>query len=104
MLSGRAVCSCLDDYFGDPQVGCRPECVINSDCGSNQACQGYRCVDPCKLGSVCGVGAVCKCIDHTATCACPDGHEGDAFVQCYPRREYTATAPQPRRVFCFPVI
>ena len=77
----------MDEYFGDPQVGCRPECLINSDCAGNQACQKHRCVDPCKLGSVCGVGAVCKCIDHTATCGCPDGYEGDAFVQCYPRRK-----------------
>ena len=34
----RCECTCRPEYFGDPYSGCRPECVVNSDCTMNKAC------------------------------------------------------------------
>lgn len=81
IMNNRAVCSCLPDYLGDPQTGCRPECDINSDCGSNQACVNHKCVDPCA-GTICGINALCSVQQHTPVCRCLDGFTGDAFRQC----------------------
>ncbi|XP_031635513.1 neurogenic locus notch homolog protein 1-like, partial [Contarinia nasturtii] len=43
-VNGHAVCSCLPNYVGSPPT-CRAECIINSDCLSNQACQNQKCID-----------------------------------------------------------
>lgn len=45
-IGGVPSCSCLKSYIGSPP-NCRPECIINSDCASNQACINERCRDPC---------------------------------------------------------
>ena len=34
-----AGCMCIEGYFGDPYVGCRPECSTHADCPTNKACQ-----------------------------------------------------------------
>lgn len=81
--NGKAICSCLSDNFGDPSVGCRPECTMNSECPSDKACVNKRCRSPCD-GSVCGINAECHVYDHTATCACVNGFNGDAFIHCLP--------------------
>ncbi|VEN46221.1 unnamed protein product [Callosobruchus maculatus] len=83
-IGGRAVCSCLPDFNGDPQTGCRPECTLNTECPLNKACVNRHCVDPCSLGNLCGLHATCQVRDHIATCLCPDGYMGDAFLQCIP--------------------
>ncbi len=31
-------CTCRPEYFGDPYAGCRPECVVNSDCDLTKSC------------------------------------------------------------------
>lgn len=82
IIHDRAVCSCLPDFHGDPQIGCQPECLINSDCSINKACLNRHCVDPCTLGHLCGVNAVCQVRDHTAACVCLEGFMGDPFLQC----------------------
>lgn len=41
-----------------------------------------RCSDPCP-GS-CGLNAVCNVINHTPSCACQRGYQGNAFVRCEP--------------------
>ncbi|CAH0390731.1 unnamed protein product [Bemisia tabaci] len=82
VVKNKAACSCLPDFIGDPQSGCRLECVLNSDCPSNQACISHHCKDPCSLGNVCGVGAVCISKDHVVTCVCQKGYSGDPFIQC----------------------
>ncbi|GFG35532.1 hypothetical protein Cfor_09648, partial [Coptotermes formosanus] len=85
VLGGRAVCTCMEGYEGDPSVSCHPECVLNTDCPLDKACLDRKCIDPCFSGAVCGLKAICLVRDHTATCACPEGHTGDAFIQCIPR-------------------
>lgn len=78
----NGVCSCIAEYNGDPYRGCRPECVLNSDCPRNRACVQQKCVDPCP-GS-CGQQAICEVMNHVPMCSCPPPLEGNAFVQCRP--------------------
>lgn len=75
-------CTCLPNYFGDPLIGCRPECTMNTDCSRSKACLNQKCQDPCP--GTCGQGAICDVINHIPTCSCPVGTAGDAFVICRP--------------------
>jgi len=81
-FNGSPSCSCLSSYIGAPP-NCKPECLINSECPSNQACINEKCRDPCP-GS-CGTQANCFVINHTPVCTCPDGLTGDPFTNCYPK-------------------
>lgn len=76
-------CTCLPEYQGDPYVGCRPECVLNSDCPRDKACLRSKCVNPCSLDA-CAQNAICEVINHVPMCRCPPGFEGNALVQCQP--------------------
>lgn len=76
---GTPACSCLQGYIGSPP-NCRPECVINPDCPSQQACINNKCRDPCP-GS-CGSNADCRIISHVVSCTCSPGFTGDPFVLC----------------------
>lgn len=80
-MNGQASCACSADYMGTPP-NCRPECIRNSECPSNQACIQKKCRYPCE--GVCGVGAQCSVINHTPICNCADGYTGDPFVRCSP--------------------
>lgn len=73
-------CQCLSEYFGNPYDGCRPECVVSSDCPSNRACVRNKCQDPCP--GVCGTNAVCHTLNHSPTCYCNIGFEGNPFQGC----------------------
>ena len=75
-----AACQCIPEYFGDPYVACRPECVVNSDCPSNKACQRNKCIDPCP--GTCGINALCQVRSHIPTCTCIEGYIGDPFTEC----------------------
>ena len=78
---GRAgSCQCIPDYFGDPYVACRPECVINSDCPASKQCRNLHCIDPCP--GLCGTNANCKVANHIPVCVCNQGYIGDPFVSC----------------------
>lgn len=78
--NGAGSCSCLPDYIGNPYEGCRPECVINSDCPPNEACMNSKCKDPCP--GTCGQNADCQVINHLPSCACRPGYSGDPFRFC----------------------
>ncbi|XP_052871499.1 neurogenic locus notch homolog protein 1-like, partial [Anopheles cruzii] len=80
-INGSPSCSCLANYIGSPP-NCRPECSINSECPSNQACMNEKCRDPCP-GS-CGINARCNVINHTPICTCEEGYTGDPFTSCRP--------------------
>lgn len=72
-------CSCNPNYIGQPP-NCRPECVVNTDCPSTQACIREKCRDPCP-GS-CGFNAECRVQNHIPICTCIAGFTGDAFTEC----------------------
>jgi hypothetical protein len=76
----NARCECINDYQGNPFVGCRPECTSNSECSRSQACLRNKCMDPCP--GICGSEAICSVINHIPVCTCPEGLEGDPFRQC----------------------
>lgn len=76
----NGVCVCLPEYQGDPYVGCRPECVMNTDCVHDRACIRNKCADPCP--GTCGRNALCSVYNHIPMCTCPAGMAGNAFVQC----------------------
>ena len=75
-------CSCMPDFQGDPYVGCRPECVLNTDCSRAQACIRSKCRDPCP--GICGQNAVCSVVNHVPVCTCATGMAGNAFLSCSP--------------------
>lgn len=79
-LNGAGSCSCLTDYIGNPYEGCRPECVINSDCTSDRACIRSKCQNPCP--GTCGQNAICQVINHLPSCSCQPGYTGDPFRYC----------------------
>lgn len=82
--NGVGSCSCMKDYFGDPYLGCRPECVQNSDCPYDKACFNMRCENPCACIGTCDANAECSVINHAPVCHCNAGYTGDAFQNCYP--------------------
>lgn len=78
---GNALCECLPGFHGNPDgSGCRPECVISSDCPRDKACVNTKCIDPCP--GVCGYGAHCQVINHSPICSCPAPTVGHPFVEC----------------------
>jgi hypothetical protein len=79
-VNGQSVCSCLPNYIGSPP-GCRPECVVSSECPQNRACVNLKCVDPCP--GTCGVNARCEVINHSPICSCNQGFTGDPFTRCF---------------------
>ena len=88
-VSGSScICSCRPEYFGDPYSGCRPECVVNSDCATTKACVNQHCIDPCP--GVCGFNAECRVINHNPVCTCVPGYIGDPFRGCSLERKYQA--------------
>ena len=90
----KAVCTCLSNYLGNGKTGCHPECTIHSDCPINEACINKKCENPCA-SSLCGINAECHVYDHTATCACANGYNGDPFLQCLPVSVYRNNTVNP---------
>lgn len=77
---GAGSCTCLEGYFGDPYSGCRPECVVNSDCPRDKSCVNQKCSDPCP--GVCGINAECRVGNHVPTCLCLPGYTGNPLSSC----------------------
>lgn len=82
-VCNSGICTCLAEYFGDPYKECRPECVLNSDCAKNKACNRNKCVDPCP--GVCGQNAECSVYNHVPICNCIPDYYGDPFTVCRKR-------------------
>lgn len=80
--NGVGSCTCMQDYFGDPYIGCRPECLQSFDCPFNFACINAKCVDPCE--NSCGMNAECSVINHSPMCYCAPGYTGNAVIGCHP--------------------
>jgi len=96
-FNGEGVCICNSGFFGDPYMGCRPECVVSSECPNSQVCKFTKCVDPSKDDSVseekiiepcdpspCGYNAQCQSINGKEVCTCSPGLVGDPLVGCRP--------------------
>lgn len=81
----NGLCTCVPLYHGDPYIGCRPECTLNTDCAPNKACANLRCIDPCP--GTCGQEALCDIINHIPVCTCPRGLEGDPFTICREKKK-----------------
>lgn len=81
VINDQAVCSCLPEFTGSPP-GCRPECVVSSECPSNLACINQKCINPCP--GPCGTNAECNVIHHSPICACRQKYTGDPFSRCFP--------------------
>lgn len=95
--NGAGSCTCLPDYFGDPYSGCRPECVMNSECPRDKSCVNNKCKDPCP--GTCGLNADCRVNNHIPTCNCLPGFTGDALRSCH------QIPPQPSKtLFLFPSV
>ena len=76
----NGTCTCVPNFYGNAEIGCRPECVHNNDCNRSQACINNKCSNPCN--NLCGVKAECYVINHLPICACPKGMTGDPFILC----------------------
>lgn len=76
----KGICSCVEGYMGDPYRGCRPECILSSDCARETTCVRSKCVDPCP--GTCGLNAQCDVVNHIPMCSCLAGFTGNAFIQC----------------------
>lgn len=84
-INGQAVCSCVPGFIGSPPT-CRPECVVNSECPLNEACNNQKCKDPCP--GTCGISARCEVVSHNPICSCPPRFSGDPFIRCSPIRKH----------------
>lgn len=78
--NGAGSCTCLPDYFGNPYEGCRPECILNSDCPSFLSCVQNKCKDPCP--GACAPNTDCAAINHMPSCTCRTGYTGNPFSFC----------------------
>lgn len=80
-VNEQAVCSCLPTFIGSPP-GCRPECVVSSECSLDKACSNQKCTDPCQ--GTCGINTICRVNNHSPICSCKNGYTGDPFIRCSP--------------------
>lgn len=102
------VCSCLPEYQGDPYRGCRPECILNSECSRDKACINQKCRDPCP--GTCADNALCEVHNHIPMCHCPDDMEGNAFLMCKPKQKsnnnlvYLLKSQEIIRIFLLPLV
>lgn len=85
-------CKCILGYVGDPLSGCRPECILNTECAPTKACVNKKCIDPCA--NTCGLNAKCSVVNHFTICNCEPGYTGDPFKQCS-----KIITTEPRRFF-----
>lgn len=85
--NGVGSCSCMESYFGDPYVQCRPECINNFDCeDTNKACVRFKCINPC-IG-VCGLNSQCRVVNRRPQCSCIEGYTGNPLRECFEIREF----------------
>ena len=68
--------------MGNPYEGCRPECVVDTDCPSTLSCIRSKCQNPCP--GTCGTNTECRVINHRPACTCIQGYTGNPFQYCTP--------------------
>lgn len=97
-LNGAGSCRCLPEYYGDPHVECRPECVTNSDCPKHLSCSNQKCRDPCP--GTCGLNAECNVVNHSPSCLCPTGYTGNPLLNCF----IQPITPPPRKILQWSIV
>lgn len=70
----------MQNYYGDPYVNCKPECIQNSDCPINKACLNMKCINPCA--SACGLNSECYVVNHLPQCTCLPDYTGNPIKIC----------------------
>ncbi|ETN60100.1 dumpy [Anopheles darlingi] len=90
----QASCECAPNTRGNPYVECvrdevpEPECRMDSECRSQQACIRNRCVNPCTELTPCTSEQTCQVIDtlplRTIICACKTDMLMDRSGSCRP--------------------
>lgn len=96
VVGHNPVCSCPNGYTGDPFIRCqprpavietpvvKPECEVDPDCQTTQACVEQRCIDPClQRPGICAPNAECRVVQHRPVCVCAEGFTGNPQVQCF---------------------
>ena len=87
-------CICPDGfYIGNNgecvQVTGVSQCEVHFDCRNTEQCHSGSCIDACRVEQ-CGTNAICTSRDHTISCECPPGYNGDPRVACYPSEYFHA--------------
>ena len=101
VIGDTCSCSCLPNMIGRPP-NCRPECVLNADCGPSLACISRHCTDPCP--GLCGQNSFCRVRNHIPLCICNKGYDGDPFSQCSritSKSSYLSISPKKSQTFQF---
>lgn len=75
----------MPNYYGDPYINCRPECIQNSDCPRDKSCANTKCVNPC-IGT-CGLNSECRVVNHSPICTCLFDYTGNALRACHQIRK-----------------
>ena len=96
VVGHNPICSCPNGYQGDPFIRCQPrpalveqpvvtpECEVDPDCQTTQACIEQRCVNPClERPAICAPNAQCRVVQHRPVCVCAEGFTGNPQVQCF---------------------
>lgn len=83
--NGAGACRCEKSFVGNPYEGCRPECIVNSDCPPMLACMQNKCKNPCP--GICAPNGICQVVNHLPSCYCPPGLTGNAYVNCIDKDE-----------------
>lgn len=115
-IAHQPQCICLPGYEGDGRHSCLPKrvfCQSNAHCSSGQICVGNVCVSGCGNDShcnhdqrcesgrcsalctekTCGFGGYCESSNHSSSCKCPAGWEGDPYIHCTQRNQTTIDLP-----------
>ncbi|KAG7155063.1 Neurogenic locus Notch protein-like 2, partial [Homarus americanus] len=78
------LCECPPDHIFVQDGVCvkpEPECRVDSDCNTDEACRQGTCTNVCR-GERCGLNALCSGRNHRHQCRCFEGYEGDPLVHC----------------------
>lgn len=63
-----------------------PGCDYDDDCPLHKACINRLCLDPCVEDDPCAELALCRVVNHSPVCKCPNGYTGDPKIKCVKRK------------------
>lgn len=78
----KPVCSCLQGYYGNPEIECsKIGCRSDDECSGQHTCINRQCVPVCEENT-CARHSDCYGINHRAVCECEPGYTGDPKTSC----------------------